>query len=460
VRVAKSMQENFRRFESRIKGFFRQFYKVPYCVPAWGWGECKAILKCIFTGHLIKGGDKDKLYQSIKRRTGMRFVFGFNSGQDGIHAALSAFGVAPGDKVILPSYCCETVAKAVLQSGATPTFCDIRSDFNPDVNSVLRLVDSSVKAIIFPHLFGRSGCIDKLERALEMQGNRSEVLVIDDAAQSFGARLNGRLVGTYGDVGVLSFGPGKTMTATGGGLIITNSTKLAESLSQLPASAVGIKDKIRSLLYWFLFRRLRRFTLPFFPFLSTIFRGKASGLQRPRSLCNIDAAIGLEQLKKLDRMLKMRIERKRLLDDLIHRSYAGLVAFLPGEDVEADFHNVATKYIICLRGEIFPKHIQGNYNKSLKESGIEIQELYEPIHFKPGYLGDSACLTNTEKYYNMGLQVPLEPSISPGNFDLVVKTLVEFLDVLKKDTVFKQVESSSLWHNPQFRDKPSAHARS
>ena len=121
------MNFGIHRFKSRLKGFLSQFYKVPYCVPAWGWSEHRTILKCLFTGKLIDGPDIKKLYARIREVTGVKYVFGFNSGQQAIQAALTAYGVE-GGQVIMPSYCCETVAKAVMDSGASPLFCDINHE--------------------------------------------------------------------------------------------------------------------------------------------------------------------------------------------------------------------------------------------------------------------------------------------------------------------------------------------
>jgi len=193
-------------------------------------------------------------------------------------------GVGPGDRVILPSYCCESVVSPVVECGAEPAFCDIGGDFNLDVDDALSLVDDRTKAIIVPHLFGRPARIDQIEERLTALGCRELVLVIDDAAQSFGATLNGRMLGTYGDVGIVSFGPGKTMTASGGGLLLTASKAIAARVAQAPPQPAEPRAKAVRVFYWVVFRRWRKYTLTFYPLFSKIIaQGRTPAAYRGRS---------------------------------------------------------------------------------------------------------------------------------------------------------------------------------
>jgi dTDP-4-amino-4,6-dideoxygalactose transaminase len=394
------------------------FYRIPYCVPAWGWREHWAILKCVITGSIINGRSRERLYSEIMKKTGLKHVFGFNSGQDAIYAALKARGVKRGDRVIMPSYCCETVARAVLDSGADIYFCDIGADLNPDIDHILSILDPDVKAIIFTHLFGNPGSIDELEKRLEEIGRRSDILVIDDAAQSFGAILNGKLLGTFGDAGIISFGPGKTMTASGGGLLVTDSDRLAQAVMDLPMSRVTVLEKLRRLVYWVIFRRWRRFTLPLLP----LFNRLQAGINRTKSdvamLTNVDAAIATEQLGKLDRFIGTRIYRRNLLDRMIDEHSEDLSTVKMKKNKEGRSVSVATKYLVCVKGN--PGDILDRYSKTLADLKIEIQQLYMPIHLKPEYSFYSEPLPETEKVYERLIQIPLEPSISDRDFNYIV----------------------------------------
>lgn len=414
--------ELLKKLAGKAKNFRRQFYKIPYCVPTWGWEEHRAILRCLCTGRLVHGGDKEKLYGAIREMTGVRHVFGFNSGQEAISAALLARGVGAGDTVIMPSYCCESVAKAVVFTRARPAFCDIKADLNPDAEHVLNLLGPQVKAIIFPHLFGNPAAIDVLEKGLVAKGVRSKILLIDDAAQSFGARLNGRLLGTFGDAGIISFGPGKTMTASGGGLLVTHSDELAGGIAGVPVSRPDYMDKLRVLLYWLFFRRWRRATLSFFPYCRAFFK------QRPdrgtlHALANVDAAIARCQLAKLERLVAVRRERKQMLDMILAGCHAHPGA--AGHGAENTF-STATKYVLSCPAAEDDAEPQAAYQLYLKENGIELMNLYVPIHHDRERYPNKAFLPMTDTMWRQVLQVPLEPSMHARDFTYVTETVQRF----------------------------------
>lgn|GEM_PF-3855923 len=404
---------------------------MPYCVPAWGWAEHQAILRCLLTGKLIEGPQISRLCEEIRRKTAMRYVFGFDSGQTAIYAVLKAWGAGPGDRVIMPSYCCETVAKAIVHTGARPLFCDIGEDYNPDTAHILELLNPSVKAVIFPHLFGNPGDIDKLEQDLEERGIRKSILLVDDAAQSFGARLNGRPVGTFGDAGIISFGPGKTMTATGGGLLLTNHSSLAESVRRLNISKENFVEKFKRLIYWIFFRRWRSVTLPFFPYVSRLLRMNGRESFIPKGMCNVDATIGSLQLGKLDKLLAIRVSRKQVLDGLSARQRSPvLVKRTPQQTTEKPRFNAATKYLVRI-DTAAPENLQGLFALFMHKEGIEIQSLYFPIHLNPAYSSEKQALYKTEAIYQSVLQIPLEPSIQSADFEHVVQSFVGFTRTLR-----------------------------
>ena len=379
---------------------------------------------------MINGPDKEQLYKLILRKTGMKYVFGFNSGQEAIYAALIASGIGPKDRIILPSYCCQTVATAIVDSAAEPLFCDINDDYNPDIDHILKIIDDRVKSIIVPHLFGNPAAIDELEKALEDKGIRSKIFLIDDAAQSFGALLHGRLLGTFGDAGIISFGPGKTMTASGGGLLITNLKELADKLANMPFHKISFCYKFRRLFYWLIFRRWRKFTLPFYPFLKSIFEGIRVDKSRIMELCNVDAAIAIEQLKKLDSLLETRIKRKGILDNQLAQYTSNTLYLLPKNDTNNVSLNVATKYLVRLNAIEYNEDVLSTYKDIVEDSGIEIQSLYTPIHLKFAYSNSRITLSKTEKCYNRMLQVPVEPSINNRDFEFILDRFSFFINTM------------------------------
>ena len=354
----------------------------------------------------------------------MQYVFGFNSGQEAIQAALTASGISRGDAVIMPSYCCETVLLAVLNTGARPLFCDINADCNPDNDHIISLITDNVKAIIYPHLFGNPGSLDKLEIELSKRKIRSKILIIDDAAQSFGALLNGKLLGTFGDAGIISFGPGKTMTATGGGLLITNSSKLAVQVNKLNLINLSVVTKLKKITYWVAFRRWRKYTLPFFKFFKFFLKFKDKNQASIRPITNIDAGIALEQFRKLDIFLSTRIKRKNYLDNFFSKmfvhSFSSISCGIP------EIKNVSSKYIVKYTGNEDTKSIYEKYKKYFHQKGIEIMDLYTPVHRNSKFIRDKINLPVTEKMVQRLFQIPLEPSIKEKQFLFIVDLFQKF----------------------------------
>ena len=425
------MKSLLSKIKNKISGFISEFYRIPYCVPAWGWTEHLIILKCILAGQIIHGPHIKALYEIVRRKTEKKYVIGYNSGREAIQSVLTAHGLGQKDKVILPSYCCETVAQAVIDSGATPIFCDVNEDYNPDVNHILRLVSSEVKAIIFPHLFGKPGRIDLLEAALEKRNLRSQILLIDDAAQSFGARLNHRLVGTFGDAGIISFGPGKTMTASGGGLIITDSEKLTQNIDIMKSLPLNGKVKIKKLIYWVVFRRWRKYSLPFYPFIDRWLVSNITADDKVFQMANVDSAIAIIQIKKLKKLLNVRLERKEKLNLLFDANKLSDSYIFDGS-VEEDkaVLNVATKFLAKPIHRI--ENIQNIYYKYLRENNIEMKCLYTPIHFGKDFKHICSRLPVTEGLWDQVLQIPVEPSIDDKQFEKMVSKIVLFYQLISE----------------------------
>ncbi len=180
----------------------------------------------------ILGAPVKQLEQEIADYCGTKFGIGCGNGSDAIVLALWACGVGPGDEVILPSFTFFATAGAVSRVGATPVFCDCDYDtFNITAEIIKPYITPRTKAIIPVHLFGQCCLMDDIV-ALTRQ---HQIMIIEDAAQSIGAKYNGRRVGqTGGDIVTFSFYPSKNLSALGdGGMCVTASQELAEKMTIL-----------------------------------------------------------------------------------------------------------------------------------------------------------------------------------------------------------------------------------
>jgi len=163
--------------------------------------------------------------RAFARKFGVKHATSFNSATTALHGAIVALGIGPGDEVIVPPYTMSASATCVLMNGAVPIFADIEPDtFCIDPRDVARKITRRTKAVMMVNLFGRTGDM----KALLSLARRHRLAIIEDNAQSAGARFHGRYTGTIGDIGVFSFNVHKQIQSGEGGVLVTNNRKFAD----------------------------------------------------------------------------------------------------------------------------------------------------------------------------------------------------------------------------------------
>ncbi len=182
-------------------------------------------------GNFILGAAISELEQKLAQYLGVAHVITVSSGTDALVLAMRALKVKPGDSVIVPNFGFYATPEAVSLVGARPVFVDIQfDDFNLDANQIEDNIDNSTTAILPVHLFGAPANMDDIREI----GRRKGVAVIEDAAQSFGAKLADKFVGGLGDAGCFSFYPTKILGAYGdGGMVTTNDEEVASKTKLL-----------------------------------------------------------------------------------------------------------------------------------------------------------------------------------------------------------------------------------
>jgi perosamine synthetase len=213
-----------------------------YSIPPVG---SKIYLSDVFKslmGSLTNPHVMDDFKEAIQKYFGVKHCLLINSGRAALTAILMALKEKDDrDEVIIPSYTCFSVPAAIVRAGLKIDLCDIELetlDFN--YGQLNEIISEKTLAIVPCHLFGLVG---DMNRVMEI-AKRKKVLVIEDAAQAMGAKLNGKYVGTIGDVGFFSLGRGKPMTTMGGGVILTNNDQLKDKIS----SEIGILTQHSTLI--------------------------------------------------------------------------------------------------------------------------------------------------------------------------------------------------------------------
>lgn len=176
-------------------------------------------------GENFLGGKQVRDFESlVKDFFNVKYAVSVNSATAGLHVALSACGVGPGDEVIVTPYTMSASATAIIMQNAIPVFADIENKtFCIDPGKIEEKINPCTRAIVVVHLFGHPARMDEIIEIAQ----KHNLFVIEDCAQAAGATYKGRLVGTIGDLGVFSLNQHKTITCGEGGFVITNDEKLA-----------------------------------------------------------------------------------------------------------------------------------------------------------------------------------------------------------------------------------------
>ncbi len=191
-------------------------------------GELRAAFdRVLETGRFIMGDEVESFESELAEFLDVKHAIGVSSGTDSILLALMALGIGPGDEVICPSFTFFATAGCIARTGATPIFCDCQPDtFNIDFTSAKQCISEKTKAIMPVHLFGQSVDMSACEDFAQQHG----LIIIEDTAQSLGARFGDRSCGTMSDFGTYSFFPSKNLGGLGdGGLLVTQNDSLAET---------------------------------------------------------------------------------------------------------------------------------------------------------------------------------------------------------------------------------------
>lgn len=361
--------------------------------PSIGIEELEEVKKVFDTGWLGLGSTVFEFENAIKEYLNAKNVIAVNTGTNALHIALDAFGINEGDEVIVPSLTFCACIQVITSLKAHPVFCEIDPNtLNLDVEDVKRRITPKTKAIMPVHYCGNACDMDTLLNI----GKEHNVLIIEDAAHAFGSSYKGRKLGSFGDVTCFSFDPIKNITCGEGGAVVLSDDTIAEEIRRKRILGID-KDT------WHRYKNER----------SWFYEVTTQGYRYHMS--NINAAIGLVQLKKLN----MFIEKKRNIVNLYNEYFKDLESI---KLLEWNLNETAPfSYIIrVLNGK------RDEVMDFLKERGVGTGVHYIANHIQPYFLQYSKPLTVTEKVWKEILTLPLYYDMDESDIDLVIKSVTSF----------------------------------
>ena len=373
--------------------------EIPFSRPDFDDAETRAIAEVLASGWVSQGPKVARFEELFAERVGARYGVAVTSCTTALHLALILAGVGPGDEVICPSYTFIATANAVLYAGGTPVFAEIDPiTWNIDLADALRRVTPRTKAIIPVHQVGLAFDVDAVEPLV-----RRGITVIEDAACAIGSTCRGRHVGSSGYTACWSFHPRKTISMGEGGILTTDDAALAAHAKQLRSFAASVSDHERHKAKGVVYEEYRE--------LGYNYR-----------MTDLQAAIGIEQLVKLDRLLA----RRKAVAARYDEAFAGLRGVqLPARPSYAE--HAFQSYGVRLLAECSVD--RDDLLRQLVEVGVSCRRGIPPIHLEPLYRDRAGIvpLPITEEVANRSLFLPIFASLADADQTRVIDAVVRLL---------------------------------
>jgi perosamine synthetase len=314
--------------------------------------------------------------------TGAKHAIAVCNGTAALFVCLKALGIGPGDEVIIPNLTFIATANAVILAGATPVLCEIREEtFCIDVEQAEKLVTERTRAVMPVHLYGQSADM----AAVADFASRHKLKVVEDAAEGIGVRFNGQHVGTFGDMGILSYYGNKTVTCGEGGVVLTNDDRLA-------GEAYKLKNHGRAKKGTFIHESVG------FNFAFT----------------DLQAAIGIAQMKKMPAIVRKKRE--------IHDCYVEQLREI--KQFRAVHIDPRCEPVFWLTSFLCDEVEE--LSAFLERQNIQTRGFFCPLHQQPCY-ADRKYIKNigldfriSEKVYRRGISLPSSYSLTREDQALVI----------------------------------------
>lgn len=369
---------------------------IPVNEPLLDGNEKKYLCECIDTGWVSSEGPFVKKFEEkMSERVDRKYGIAVANGTAALEVAVQALGIQEGDEVIMPTFTIISCAMAVTKLGAVPVFVDSDlSTWNMKVEDIEDKITDKTKAIMIVHLYGLPVDIDQVLKIAQKYGLK----VIEDAAEMHGQTYRERPCGSFGDISTFSFYPNKLVTTGEGGMVVTDSAELAERC-----------QLIRNLC----FRRDVRYV-----------HDEISDNYR---FTNLQAAVGLAQLERLDEFVKRKRVMGRYYTEQL-RDVDGLQ--LPVERTDyAD--NIYWVYGLVLNEEIHADSRE--MQKLLAEEDIGTRTFFWCMHEQPVYraarLFEAEHYENAEYLARKGFYIPSGLALTEEQME---ETVIKVRKVMQK----------------------------
>ena len=376
--------------------FNNKSIKVPFFSPQITSDDRKLIQQTLKNTLLTDGPILRNFESAFSKFTKAKYAIGVSNATSALHLSLKSLGIKKGDEVIIPDLTFVATSSAIMLTGATPVLADVSyDDFNISINSIKKNITSKTKAILPVHFAGQSCDIRKIVKIAKS----NDLLLIEDCAHALGTKFENKHVGTFGNAGCFSFYPTKNITTLEGGMIITNSKKIAKYVTS--ARNHGLTKSLST-----------RFT-----------KGKPwdYDVLEPGynyRLDEIRSVLGLNQLKRINFINLQRQKACEYYNSKL-KNIKGLIT--PNYAKKINSYHL---YIIKITDDF--KYSRNDLYKKLLDFGIRTSVHYKPLHEftilkTKGKINDK--LKTSKKLYDEILSLPLYQNIRKKDQDIVINCI-------------------------------------
>lgn len=327
-----------------------------------------------------------KFENDFSRYCGVSYGVAVSNGTTALHLALTALGIGEGDEVIVPDITFAATINAVLYTGAEPVIVDVEEDswcINPD--KIEEAITQRTKAVIPVHIYGQVCDMERIGRI----ANQNNLYIVEDCAEAHGAEYKGRKVGSFGDISCFSFFGNKVLTTGEGGMCVTNDKALDNKMRILRDHGMSRERKYYHEVVGFNYR-----------------------------MTNMQAAIGVGQLERIDEMLLWRAK--------LEEEYREEMSQI--SEIILQNHNLpARKKITWLVSILVPERKRDDMIQALKDNGIDVRAFFIPLSEMDIYKKYAKDCTVSKKLSKMGINLPTTADITRDNIKSIVSIIKEYL---------------------------------
>lgn len=364
---------------------------IPVCEPTLKGNELKYVEDCIKTNQIASSGKYiDQFEKKFSTYCGVQHGISCANGTAALHLAVEALGIGKGDEVIIPTFTMIATCNAVIYAGAKPVLVDSElKTWNIDADKIEEKITKKTKAIMVVHTYGHPADMDRIDAIAK----KYNLKIIEDAAEAHGAEYKGRKTGSLGDIACYSFYANKLITSGEGGMVVTNNDTWAEKIKFLKNHYFG---EPRFLHYQ----------------LGYNYR-----------MTNIQAAIGLAQLEKMDDFVESRIKNAHYYRELL-KDVKGIT--LPPQAEWAK--NIYWMFGILVQDEF--GRTMPQLREELQKKGIETRTFFTGMHRQPCYQKNDERFPDVSGSYPVsdaltkkGLYLPSASHLTKEEMDAVVDAI-------------------------------------